>query len=301
MWSAIGRATAQPVRIGGRLWVRSASRLAARLPGGRAGPVIPSGIRVAAVFSRGYAQVGRPRKTSTAATSEVAKKKPATKTKKVAAKKNKLAAKAKKVKKAKKAPAAKKAKPAKPKTPLTAEEKLKRDIARLRKKAMYKEEPDRLPETSWLVYTTPRVKDVYNNSDAKLKLSDVMARLAVGYKALSATELDELRAVAEQNKTANQVALREWIQTHPPQRIHDANLARKLLRRKHKASTGHFFADPRYPAKAMNSYAAFVKSRFHASDVDDPTTSQAKLTKISAEWKQLSAEERKVRPVPPLI
>ncbi|KAK4128389.1 hypothetical protein N657DRAFT_19948 [Parathielavia appendiculata] len=287
MWSAIGRATAQQVRIGGRLWVRSTSRLAAKLPA-RVAPIIPSGVRVAAVFSRGFAEAGRPKKTSKAATSKVAKKaaakKPATK-KKTATKKP--------ARKAKKAPAAKKAKPVKAKKPLTEEEKVKREIRALKKTGLLKEEPARLPENPWLVYSSQRVKKAYLELGPDLNLPDVMAGLASDYKALSTAEMEELRAVCAQNKIANKTALRNWLDNYTPQQIHEANLARKQLRRKHKIQTRPTFDDPRYPSRPLNSYAAFVKSRFHVSGINDPTSAKSTLLRIASEWKQLGAEERK--------
>jgi hypothetical protein len=179
MWLAIGRATAQQVRVGARLTIRTTNRPIATKLALRPAPVIPSGIRVAAVFARGFAAAGRPKKTK-AATSKVANgKKPAAK--KAAAKKT-----------AKKAnsPAAKKPKRTRAKKLVTDEEKAKLQLRELKKTALLKEEPTRLPITSWTVYTTQRVKELLKAGSDVTKLGSVVPALAQDYKALSAEELD---------------------------------------------------------------------------------------------------------------
>jgi hypothetical protein len=173
MWSAIGRATAQQVRVGATLSIRSTGRIAAKLAL-RPAPVIPSGIRVAAVFARGFASAARPKKTSKAGTSKVAKKKPATK---------------KTAKKAK-APAAKKPKRVREKKPLTEEQKAKLQLRELRKTALLKEEPARLPSTPWRLYCGQRVKELLKAGTDANKLGPVMPGLAQDFKALSEAELD---------------------------------------------------------------------------------------------------------------
>jgi hypothetical protein len=183
MWSAIGRATAQQVRVGASLSIRSTGRIAAKLAL-RPAPVIPSGIRVAAVFARGFASAARPKTTSKAGTSKVAKKKLAAK--KATAKKTATKKTAKKAK----APAAKKPKRVREKKPLTEEQKAKLQLRELRKTALLKEEPARLPSTPWRLYCGQRVKELLKAGTDANKLGPVMPGLAQDFKALSEAELD---------------------------------------------------------------------------------------------------------------
>ncbi|KAK4158142.1 hypothetical protein C8A00DRAFT_39527 [Chaetomidium leptoderma] len=282
MWSAIGRATGRQVRVGGRLLIRQLAP--------RTASVIPSGIRVAAVFTRGFAEAGRPTKATKTATSTATKtKKPTAKkaaTKKAATKKTG----AKKATKAK-APAKRKPRVFKPKKPLTEEDKTKLAIKVLKKRALLKEEPTRLPITSWVVFAAQRVKSLMGG-DPAIRFSDAMQLLSAEYKALTPEEIEQLDAVGRQNKVANDVTYRNWVDSYTAQEIHDANLARHLLRRKHSAKIKPTIDDPRFPNKHMSSYVAYMKSRFHAPDLE-AHTGQVRFTKIAAEWKQLGAEERK--------
>jgi hypothetical protein len=189
MWSAIGRATARQVRVGGgRAAIRSASRLAVH-SASRTVPAIPSGIRVAAVFARGLAAVGRPRKTTKTEDSAAPKKKAVGKK-----------APAKTASKAK-APAEKKKKKAaagRPKAPLTEEQKTRLEeqktrlkIRELRKKALLKEEPRDLPNTPWMILLGERTKVM--KEDSSIKLVEVARNAAIEYKGLSPAELEVSR------------------------------------------------------------------------------------------------------------
>jgi hypothetical protein len=107
--------------------------------------------------------------------------------------------------------------------------------------------------------------------------------------------MQKLRATAQQNKVANEATLRNWIESRTVREIYEANLARMAIRRKFKTVTRPAtFDDPRYPTRPLNAWAAFVKSRYNGPGVADDATNQARLLSLSREWKQLSAEERKV-------
>jgi hypothetical protein len=105
--------------------------------------------------------------------------------------------------------------------------------------------------------------------------------------------MQKLRATAQQNKVANEAVLRDWIQSRTVREIYEANLARHYLRRKFGIAKSTF-DDPRYPARPVNSWAAFVKSRYHGVSEAGDLNQQTKMVKLAQEWKQLSAEERKV-------
>lgn len=96
----------------------------------------------------------------------------------------------------------------------------------------------------------------------------------------------------------NDVAYKAWVETHTPQAIYDANLARKQLKRKYdfpKASL-KLIRDERVPKQPPNAFALFVKARWASGEYstkNDPIT--AITSKITNEWKGLSEAERQVR------
>jgi hypothetical protein len=182
MLSTIGLAAARQVRVAGRLSIRRGSHLVTHLSS-RTTTAIPSGIRVAAVFARGYAEHVGPKKTSATA-------KPA---------KTTTAAKPKKEKTAKKTKApVVKAKKARAKKPLTEEQQVKLKIRALRAKALLKEVVPSLPSTPWVVYFTQHAKEDMQGrkKDASLTefMKDLMARLSSSFAALSAAELEVSRS-----------------------------------------------------------------------------------------------------------
>lgn len=282
MLSAFGRAIARQACVASSLSIRSTSRLAV--------PVIPSGFRVVAVFTRGFAAAGAPkRKTGTkTATSAASKKTPAAKkpAKKAAAKK-KPAKKAAKPK----AKAVKKPKTTKAKKELTDEEKAKIKIRALKAKALLKEQPGQLPVTAWTLFIFKNLKEALNK-DPKPEFRDVMTQLSADYKALPEHEKEKLESEALKNKTANEIAFKNWVESHTVQEIRTANLARNMLRRAHSISAKSTIPDPRFPKRPLTPYMAYVKSRYPAPEfegVPNPT----RLSKISAEWKTRGPEERK--------
>jgi hypothetical protein len=158
MLSAIGRATARQARVAGRLSIRT------QLTTPRAAPVIPSGIRVAAVFARGFAEAGAPKKTTKTAT-----KTAAAKTKAAVAKK---AAKQKKV--------------------LTEEEKTRLKIRDLKKTALLKEEPVNLPVASWTAFMSKRMKGAMDR-DPKPTFTEAVRELSEEFKNLPEAEKEVRR------------------------------------------------------------------------------------------------------------
>lgn len=180
MLSAFGRAAARKVCVAGSLSIRTAGRLTT--------PVVPTGYRVVAIFARGFAAAAAPKKTTTkAATTTASKKKPAAKkpaTKTVAkTTKKPVAKKAAKprAKKAAKKPAAR------PKKQLTDEQKAKQKaklkLRALKERALLKEQPAKLPATSWNLYLTRHLKEVLHR-DPKPEFADAVRQLAAEHRAL---------------------------------------------------------------------------------------------------------------------
>lgn len=96
-----------------------------------------------------------------------------------------------------------------------------------------------------------------------------------------------------QNQLANAVTYRNWVDSHTPQEIIDANNARTYLKRLKKNARCPRIIDARLPARALTAHRAFTKAGFSAAHVAG-TRSAETITALSAQWKALSAEERKV-------
>jgi hypothetical protein len=104
--------------------------------------------------------------------------------------------------------------------------------------------------------------------------------------------VQELHTTAERNKLANQVAYKNWVDSYTPQEINAANNARLLLKRVYNKKSKRQIQDPRFPKQPLTSYAAFVQARWQSGAVVGDAKVQ--MTNLSAEWKKLSPEERKV-------
>ncbi|KAL2262850.1 hypothetical protein VTK26DRAFT_9237 [Humicola hyalothermophila] len=280
MLSAIGLAAARQVRVAGRLSIRRAAQFTAR-----PAIVIPSGIRIAAVAARCYAESTKTKKSAKTKSTATATKRKATAAKTA----TKKAA-------ADKADTAKKSRAGRKKKELTPEEKTKLKIKELKKKALLEEIP-RLPSIGWAVYTSERLKEKMREraaaqTDEKWSLKDLIPQIKKDYDALPAEELEKLQATAEQNRLANEVAFKNWIDSHSPREIYEANRARSLLRRKYNKSVRHAIPDPRIPKAATPAFNFFIKTRYQSQEFAHERGSQV-LPKLAAEWKSLSAEERK--------
>ena len=187
MLSAIGLAAARQVRVAGRLSIHRAAHLAIQ-----PAIVIPSGIRIAAVLARGYAEAAaKATKRKSATAKPTATKEKKAKTEKKPAKKA--------AKKPAKKPAAKKtAAKKKPKKKLTEEEKTKLKIKELREKALLKEFP-RLPEGKWPVYVSARMKEAKRERGGSLtseewEFKNLVPQIKKDFDALPAEELEVSQA-----------------------------------------------------------------------------------------------------------
>jgi len=287
MLSAFGRAAARKVCVAGSLSIRTAGRLTT--------PVIPTGYRVVAVFTRGFAAAGAPKKTRTkAATTTASKKKPAAKTpaKKTATKTTKKKPVAKKTAKPKAKKAAKKPKTTRPKKkPLTDEQKAKLKLRALKERALLKEQPAKLPVSTWNIFLTKNLKELLNK-DPKPEFAEAIRQLSAEHRALPEHEKEKLELESQKNKTANEINLRNWIDSHTVQEIREANTARNLLKRRHSSPVKSHLPDARFPKARLTAYMAYVKSRYTTGEFEG-LTSKDRLAKISTEWKALSPERRK--------
>lgn len=100
---------------------------------------------------------------------------------------------------------------------------------------------------------------------------------------------------ANQNKLAYGIAFKQWVETHTPDQIKEANNARKSLRRKLKKSFSyHRIIDSRIPKQPRNAFTQHSMERHLSGDFKGiPVTEAAKL--IGKEWQDLPAAGKQVR------
>ena len=97
--------------------------------------------------------------------------------------------------------------------------------------------------------------------------------------------------LANQNKIANATAYREWIESHSPTIIHEANLARRHLQR--LGAKAKPLQDQRQVRRIRTSYTLFSQSRMKTGDFRGLKIPEAAKL-IAREWKGLEASEKKV-------
>ncbi|CAI4216766.1 unnamed protein product [Parascedosporium putredinis] len=198
------------------------------------------------------------------------------------------ATKKKTVKKTTKKAAAAKPKPKpKKKKELTPEEKAKKEVKELRAKALLTE-PKKLPDSKWLVYITQELKGTFVGGD----LPGKTAAVSQAFKALSTFELERLQEKADANRLANVDAYKAWVESHTAQQIHEANLARARLNRKHDKSHRKI-SDDRQPKRPSTAYSLYVKARWASGEVSAVSAAEASKG-LAAEWKGLSESEKQV-------
>jgi outer membrane biosynthesis protein TonB len=232
----------------------------------------------------------------------------ATKTAKKPAKKPAKKATAAKAKpKAKKKAAPKKPAPKKPvKKVVSPEQKEKAKIRELRQLAL-KEPTSRGVVSAINAYVTSIAKGQSGQLGAAAKgFKDLTPAEREVSRHAHAPDLCLLTGVKHYNHLANQATAAKqaeydaWIQSHTPEQIHTANLARAQLRKKLVAtktgSTRRHTAkliDARRGKRPTGPYLAFLKERYATGDMKGISVIEATRI-IAAEWKALGASEKKV-------
>ena len=97
--------------------------------------------------------------------------------------------------------------------------------------------------------------------------------------------------IANQNKAANVTVYRQWIESHTPAVIYEANLARQHLRR--LGGKLNLLRDDRQVKGPRGAYNWFYKQRMLSGDFKGLKVSEASKL-VGREWKGLSADEKKV-------
>jgi hypothetical protein len=99
--------------------------------------------------------------------------------------------------------------------------------------------------------------------------------------------------VANQNKAANAIAYKQWVESHTPEQIRLANNARTQLRTKDPLHTWKPIHDDRRPKRPSTPMVFFAKERYASGDLKGiPLGDNSRL--VSREWAALSPSDRKV-------
>ncbi|KAI0817473.1 hypothetical protein GGR55DRAFT_20478 [Xylaria sp. FL0064] len=232
---------------------------------------------------RGFATAGRPKKASASA-SATTKKTAAKKPVKKSAAKPKAKAKAKPKAKSKAKPRATRAK-----KPVSEERKGILERRALKRAALF-DEPKTQATQPWPLFITEQTQGRKGEI-----VVNKMAELSREYKALPSSELQRLKSKVEQAKASNEVNYKAWLESHSPQEIYEANLARKTLKRKYNIPKGPVktLPDHRLPKRPSTPFALFTKARWASGDYSGESGLASKAPAIAQEWKKLTPAERK--------
>ncbi|RYO83026.1 hypothetical protein DL766_005522 [Monosporascus sp. MC13-8B] len=238
---------------------------------------------------RSFATRGRPKATTTAtgeSKTTTAKSKTTTKSKTTAAKSKRAAA-----KKGTKTKATSAAKPRQKRKALTDEEKANRQKKELKKTALF-DEPKNSPESPWQLFVAEQTQGKSRKPD---ELRSSMQQLSEAFKSLSSSELQRLEKTAEQNKRANAVAYKAWVESLTPDQVKAANSARSLLKRKYNIPVGQakHIKDERLPKRPLTAYSLFTRARWSTGEFAGGGGIRNMGAAIAQEWKKLPETEKK--------
>jgi hypothetical protein len=107
--------------------------------------------------------------------------------------------------------------------------------------------------------------------------------------------MQRLNAIKDENKKANEAALRAWILTKSPAEIEKANLARQKLRKTFKVPSRTPLPDERIPKRPGSPFSIYVQESGVLRSRDDRKVVSDALLRVAAQWKGMSAAQKKVR------
>ncbi|KAI1118771.1 hypothetical protein F5Y14DRAFT_179487 [Nemania sp. NC0429] len=241
---------------------------------------------------RGFATAGRPKKTSASKTVASTKaKKPAKKTTTKAKATTKPKSKAKPKVKAKAKTRAKPAQKKRVRKALSEEAKAILERRAWKKVGLFTE-PKLQPSQPWRLFIFEKLQGKQGGES----VVDQMAALSREFKALPASELQRLESVVEKNKLTNAATYKTWVESHSPQEIYNANLARNRLKKKYNIPKGtlKLIHDERMPKRPATAYIYYTKTRWASGDfagVSEPMHEVG--ARIAREWKSLSEADRR--------
>lgn len=112
------------------------------------------------------------------------------------------------------------------------------------------------------------------------------------------TAKQQLNHRANQNKEANAITYKKWVETYTPEQIRLANNARYALKRRAAKSMVEKtkfspISDSRQIKRPLQPYLQFVQERFKSGDFQGITLKDAG-GRLGSEWKALSSSEKQV-------
>jgi len=189
--------------------------------------------------------------------------------------------------------------------PITEEQKAKIEAKKAKQKAKLeesrtKEKNKQLKEAALLngpksgarnAYTV-YVQEKINEFDGPIV--DKMRQAAQAFKELRPDEREHYNHSFTEKKAAHETAYKKWVQSHTPDQIRVANIARQALKRQAPKGSSKFgqIEDPRLPKKAVPALFLFQQDRWASGDMQGiPVVDAAK--QITKEYNALSASEKK--------
>ncbi|KAI4248096.1 MAG: hypothetical protein L6R40_001185 [Gallowayella cf. fulva] len=225
---------------------------------------------------------GRPKAKSKSTSKPKSKSKPRTRAKSTKARK-----------KPAKKPAKAKAKPAKKKKAVSPEKKNRIEIKELKAKALTP--PKRTAVSAFSVLLAEKQKEL-RQAVSKEGIS-VATQCSTIFRSFSPEQREHYNHLANQNKAAYESTYQEWIRSHTPTQIHEANKARKLLRSRTSSRSWQKLHDERQVSRLRGGYISFSIQRFRSGDFSGMRVSESSKL-IGAEWRGMSESDKKFLPAP---
>lgn len=154
--------------------------------------------------------------------------------------------------------------------------------------------PKGLPNTAWQVLITEAAR----NKAAGTSIGASSKEAAAKYRNLTPEERETLNHTAVANKSQSEAAHKQWLLSHTPKQIKEANTARLALNRESKAGGTKKriprLLDDRLVKPVMSAYTYFFVERNQSGDMAGMKVGEIGGL-IGKEWKALSTSARKVR------
>lgn len=173
-----------------------------------------------------------------------------------------------------------------------ADKKKRDDLKTLKAKAL--KPPAKLPATVFQVLVSESSQSLKGRGVAgRLRIGDITGSASAKYKALSTERREHYNQIANENQAKNARQYRQWIESHAPAVIREANQARVTLN-KGLSPKRYLFKlhDDREVKGFQTAYVYFYGDRFRSGDFSGVRVSDA-AKRIAVEWRALSADEKK--------
>ncbi|KAE8394351.1 hypothetical protein BDV23DRAFT_147770 [Aspergillus alliaceus] len=147
--------------------------------------------------------------------------------------------------------------------------------------------PQKLPERRWnltVMHKLPEAMKTHGNQTDAFRAATELA------KTISQEERERISALAVANKNANEAAYEEWIKSHSPLEIKEANLARiklsKLTQKKYRP-----LRDDRLVKRPLGAFVIFYKERVEPGDFKHMSIRDINA-QIREEWRGMTESEK---------